>query len=210
MEEKIPQSSTVSLEEQRQQLRQGITARRDGLSPALRRRKSEAIGRSLLALSSWQAAQYICIYVHFRSEVETGILLDQALNQGKIVTVPYTLAAQHRIVPVRITDPERDLVPGFQGIPEPVPALVEQAAIDPGVIELVVVPGLVFDCQGGRLGYGGGFYDRFLAREAPQARRLGLAFGLQLVSRLPLAVHDIPMDLVISEEGVWTGKRERS
>jgi 5-formyltetrahydrofolate cyclo-ligase len=73
--------------------------------------------------------------------------------------------------------------------------------VEPSIIEVAVIPGTVFDRNGHRLGYGMGFYDRFLVR-APKAIRIGLAFSGQVVERLPTQAHDIHMDIIVTEEGV--------
>lgn len=124
------------------------------------------------------------------------------------VGVPLTLPATSRLRMVRITDPDRDLVPGYLGIAEPRPELVERAALPSGAIDLAIVPGVAFDRSGQRLGYGGGFYDRFLALEAPQALRVGLGFSVQLVERLPVLPHDMGLDLLFLENEVLTFRRE--
>mgnify|MGYP003590435843 FL=1 len=100
---------------------------------------------------------------------------------------------------VRITNPNQDLIPGYKGIPEPDPQLAHARSLPANSLEVVIIPGAVFDRRGYRLGYGGGYYDRFLALEAPQALRIGLAFDLQLVEHLPNEIHDIPMDILVTE-----------
>lgn len=80
----------------------------------------------------------------------------------------------------------------------------------PASIDVAIIPGAVFDRCGHRLGYGGGFYDRFLARMAPQATRIGLAFSCQVVDQIPSLPHDVPMDLVITEQEVLTWSRVSS
>jgi len=128
--------------------------------------------------------------------VETLPLIAHCLKKGVIVSVPLTLAGDHRLIPYAITDPNRDLAPGYCGIPEPLKTL---PLVNPASIEIVVAPGSVFDAQGGRLGYGGGYYDRFLHTAAPQALRIGLAFDLQVVEAVPLESHDEQLDYLITE-----------
>ena len=94
------------------------------------------------------------------------------------------------------TDPTTDLVPGRYDIPEPREGL---APVDPAVIDVVIVPGSAFDRAGGRIGYGGGFYDGFLRRLRPAAPRIGIGFEAQLVERVPREAHDLCVDLVVTE-----------
>ncbi|MCX5865360.1 MAG: 5-formyltetrahydrofolate cyclo-ligase [Deltaproteobacteria bacterium] len=182
--------------EERTTLRTKILAARDGLPPEERQRKSQAITERLLALPEFSASLRVFSYVSFRSEVETLPLITHCLSRGMTISVPLTLPAEHRLLAYAITDPRRDLAPGYYGILEPAEAL---PLVDPGSIEVVVVPGSVFDARGGRLGYGGGFYDRFLQTAAPQALRIGLAFDLQVVAAVPLESHDQQLDYLITE-----------
>jgi len=192
----IESTMEPAMHEIRKALRQRSLATRDRLSPEERGQKSRVITERLLALPEFAAAGSVFIFVSFRSEVETMPLIRQCLAMGKQVSVPLTLAGEHRLLAFAIRDPEQDLAPGYCGIPEPRPGLPPVA---PSAIEAAVVPGSVFSPDGGRLGYGGGYYDRFLQNEAPQALRVGLAFELQLVEALPLAEHDQPMDCLITE-----------
>ncbi len=193
----------------RRLLRQERLAARDRLDSRSRNEKSSAIHRLLLAQPVVQAATHCFLYVHFRSEVETLPLLTTLLAAGKTVSVPLTLQKEKRLLAVQITEPTSQLKPGCFGILEPDKEHVAQATINPATIELALVPGSVFDCQGGRLGYGGGFYDRFLSQDAPQAVRIGLAFALQLTDQVPLEPHDQLMDILVTEEQCYTCQRSR-
>ena len=102
------------------------------------------------------------------------------------------------MIPLLIQNPEKDLVPGYYGIPEPDPQ--KSLRVDPREIDAAVIPGSVFDIHGGRLGYGGGYYDRFLVNDAPQAKRIGLAFEMQVVENVPVQPHDQPLDILITEK----------
>jgi len=185
--------------EERTALRAHILNARDSVPAEERQRKSRAITERLLALPEFNASRSIFAYVSFRSEVETLDLIAHCLKNGVTVSVPLTLPAEHLLLAHAITDMGRDLAPGYCGIPEPLTTL---PLVDPASIEVVVVPGSVFDVHGGRLGYGGGYYDRFLQNAAPQALRIGLAFDLQIVEAVPLESHDQPLDYLITESRV--------
>jgi 5-formyltetrahydrofolate cyclo-ligase len=192
--------------DERTTLRAQTLAARDGLSAAERQQKSRAITERILALPEFNAARSVFAYVSFRSEAETLDLIAHCLKKGVTVSVPLTLVQEHRLLPYAITDPAQDLVPGYYSIPEPLQTL---PLVDPGTIEVVVMPGSVFDARGGRLGYGGGFYDRFLQGAAPQALRIGLAFDLQVVAAVPLESHDQPLDYLITETRTIHLERKR-
>ncbi|MFA6283178.1 MAG: 5-formyltetrahydrofolate cyclo-ligase [Desulfurivibrionaceae bacterium] len=182
--------------DERTALRAQILAARNNVPLEERHQKSRIITGHLLALPEFAGARNVFAYVSFRSEVETLDLITQCLSRGVNVSVPLTVVQEHRLLPYAITEPNRDLAPGYCGILEPLTTL---PLLDPASIEVVVVPGSVFDAKGGRLGYGGGYYDRFLQGEAPQALRIGLAFDLQVVEAVPLENHDQPLDYLITE-----------
>lgn len=188
------------MNEDRQALRQKILGARDGLSDKERHAKSIAAMHNFLSLPEMQQWSTLFIYVNFRSEVETLELIKRCINQGMQVAVPLVDASAVRMIPMLIKDPEHDLVPGYYNIPEPDPR--KSRRLDAGEIEAAVIPGSVFDIHGGRLGYGGGYYDRFLLHDAPQARRIGLAFELQVVYKVPLEPHDQPLDILITEKRI--------
>jgi len=178
-------------------LRNHILELRNALPLIERHAKSLLILKKLLEVEEFQKSRTIFTYVNFRSEVETIPLIRHCLQHGQQVTVPFTDRQAKRLMPYRIIDPEAELAPGYCGIPEPDPFTA--ATIDPKIIDAVILPGSVFDLRGGRLGYGGGYYDRFLANDAPQALRIGVAFEIQVIDSVPTMPHDQPMDYLITE-----------
>jgi len=188
-------------------LRKQVLARRDAQAPVLQHDKSLRIGRTLLDLPLLNNCATLLVYVAFRSEVQTLPIITTLLESGKTVAVPLTLVREKRLRSIIIKDPEKDLSPGYCGIPEPKTSLIHNKTIDPTVIDLVIAPGSVFDRQGGRLGYGGGYYDRFLAMKVPQATRIALAYELQIVDKIHLEPHDQTMDMIITENNIYTRRR---
>lgn len=172
---------------------------RDSLREDEREEKSRKVENKILVLEEIQRAQNIFIYVSFRSEVKTLHLIEELLKQGKKISVPLTYVKKKRIDAIHIEDLSKDLVPGYCGILEPHPEKIEGRVIDPLNIDVVILPGSVFDQRGGRFGYGGGFYDRFLEK-IPYAVRIGLGFELQTVDEVPLQPHDELLDYIITEE----------
>ena len=187
-----------SMAEQRKNLRAAKLAERDALSAAQREEKSKIIRDRLFDIEEVAQAKNIMIYVNFRSEVETIPLFEMLSEKQMQVTVPLTIKETHRLIAYHITDPQKELRPGYYGIPEPDASRLSPA--DPAGIDVVLVPGSVFDPHGGRLGYGGGFYDRFLADDAPQALRIALAFQAQVVDRVPVLDHDEKMHYLLTEK----------
>ena len=122
------------------------------------------------------------------------------------MTVPITRVDEKRLDAIQIQNPELDLVPGYCKIPEPKEELCLKYKTDPVDIDMILLPGSVFDERGGRFGYGGGYYDRFVS-STPRAFRIGLAFDLQIIEKAPLQSHDEILDMIITETRIIKGKR---
>lgn len=187
-------------------MRENILACRNDLSLAKQREFSDKIERKLLLQDVVLKCHVIFVYVSFRSEVQTHTLIQKLLQQGKQVVVPVTVAANKKLIPVIIHN-FNELNPGYCSILEPRPEIRATQQIFGADIDLVLLPGSVFDIRGGRMGYGGGYYDRFLANEAPQSLRIGLAYDLQVVDKIDLQAHDELVDLIVTEKRIIQGER---
>ncbi|PID74836.1 MAG: 5-formyltetrahydrofolate cyclo-ligase [Desulfobacterales bacterium] len=184
-----------------------VLIRRKRQTKAAIRRKSSIIQQKLLAMEQIKTARHIFTYSNFRSEVETGQLISALLAENKIVSVPLCNIEKRLMEAVSIEKKEQ-LAPGAWGIPEPLPAVTRTGRANPLSIDVIIMPGAVFDFRGGRFGYGGGFYDRFVAG-IPRAWRIAAAFELQLTSRLPLKDHDQLVDYIVTERRIIpTGRGE--
>ncbi|HHP50967.1 MAG TPA: 5-formyltetrahydrofolate cyclo-ligase [Moorella mulderi] len=180
-------------------LRKKMMALRRAIPEPIRQEKSRKIREKLFSLSEWQRAQRIMSYVSFGSEVDTHQVIKQALAQGKRVAVPLCIPQVKGLMAVEIEDFPGDLVPGTMGILEPKPDRIYP--VDPESLDLILVPGVAFDRSRHRLGYGAGYYDRFLSGlRRPKA--IGLAFQEQVVERIAKEGHDRPVDLIITDEEV--------
>jgi len=188
------------------QLRKDILTARNNLSKDQLKDMSKAACKNLMRQEEIKNSKTIFVYVSFRSEVETLDLIKTFLDLGKIVTVPITRVDEKRLDAIQITDLTADLVPGYCNIPEPREELCLKQRTNPEDIDSIILPGSVFDERGGRFGYGGGYYDRFVS-SIPRAFRVGLAFDLQIVKKAPLQSHDEILDLVITEKRTIKGKR---
>lgn len=186
----------IALREAKAALRQCILATRDALPPALRAAAAAAIRARLIALPSYRAADTVLLTLPFRSEWDTWALVRSALQAGKVVVLPRVEPTTRMLVLHRITDPTAKIAPGYRGIPEPAP---ECPRMDAASIDWVLVPGVAFDREGGRLGYGGGFYDRLLPLLRGGIARVGGGYALQLVDTVPSAPHDMTVDTVVTD-----------
>jgi 5-formyltetrahydrofolate cyclo-ligase len=156
---------------------------------------SVAAARNVLGLPEVAAAASVLAFASFGAEMGTDPLLQSLLDAGKTVLLPYVEAdATMRAAPISSL---ADLAPGYRGIREP-PAARAPASF----AQVAVVPGVAFDARGGRLGYGGGFYDRYLGAIAPGATVVGLCFDAQIVDEVPVEPHDRLVDVVVTEARV--------
>jgi 5-formyltetrahydrofolate cyclo-ligase len=173
-----------------------VLAERDALPEAVRIAASAAISARILERADFRAARAVLLTLPFGSEWDTVAVVRAALAAGSIVAVPRVDKASRMLELHAIADPERDVVGGYRGIPEPLPAcpLVSRETID-----FVLVPGVAFDRTGRRMGYGGGYYDRLLPLLSPRVARVAGAFDVQLVDRVPAAPHDIAVDAIVTE-----------
>ncbi|BCL61085.1 5-formyltetrahydrofolate cyclo-ligase [Desulfomarina profundi] len=188
------------------QLRKNILTTRNNLPREELLQKSDTIRQTVLNNKMIMSKNTFFVYVSFRSEVATFDLINDLLKAGKNVTVPITRTETKRLDAIRIKNLEEDLVPGYCDIPEPPESLCRTNKVDPSEIEVIILPGSVFDERGGRFGYGGGFYDRFVSA-IPKSLRVGLAFELQIVERAPLQPHDELLDLIITEKRIIAGRK---
>jgi 5-formyltetrahydrofolate cyclo-ligase len=156
----------------------------------------------LTALPEYAAAATVLCYVSFRTEVATHDLLSQMLGEGKRIVVPYCEANELHLF--RFHD-FADLSPRTLGILEPKTEL--RARDDRHVpveeINLYIIPGLAFDRQGGRLGYGKGYFDRLLSLARPDALLAAVAFECQLFDAVPVLPHDVRVDAIVTESNLY-------
>ncbi|PIE58015.1 MAG: 5-formyltetrahydrofolate cyclo-ligase [Desulfobulbus propionicus] len=187
----------------KQALRKKILTLRDKLSLEEQELKSVFITETIRSLAIYKSARTVFTYLHFRSEVQTNRLVKTILQDQKILCVPKVDPVKKRLSAVQISDPEKDVKAGYMGVPEPVKKRYTAAEVPVDSIDLIIVPGVVFDKQGNRIGYGAGYYDKFFSRQNQKGFRMGLAYALQIVSRVPVRAHDVPMECIVNEEQIF-------
>jgi len=159
---------------------------------------SLAIVKRLVDLEEIRRASTLMVYLAFGSEVITDGLILWGWGEGKRVVVPRCHPGSREMTACRI-DGFDELEKGHYGIREPKAGHVRP--VPRGEIEAVVVPAVAFDRRGCRVGYGGGYYDRFLPEE-PQAARIGAAFARQIVMAIPADSHDVTVGIIVTEAEV--------
>ena len=171
------------------ELRKEIRAKKRAMTEEEIVSKSHRLCQKFLQCDAYQNVKTIYGYLPYNQEVRTWELLEKAMEDGKRVAVPKVYGEEMRFI--YITD-FFQVSDGYCGIPEP----LEDEPIAEEKDALVLMPGLAFDREGHRIGYGGGFYDRFLSAE-PSHPTVALCYDFQLVEELPTEEFDIPVDLVI-------------
>lgn len=184
--------------ERKRELRAATLRRRDALSASEIAARSARAGARLRALSEVRAAGTIMFFVSFGSEIDTVPMIRRALEDGKQVAVPRADRCARKLMPYEVRDLPSDLAPGEYGILEPKPHL---PPVPLDGIDAVIVPAVAWSEDGFRVGYGAGYYDRFLS-QIPTAVRIGLGFELQVVSEVPHGPHDLPVNLLVTEAAV--------
>lgn len=175
--------------EARQRLRDQLKR----LSQPDRASGSAAIRAILKSQPVWESARAVLLFVPTRDEPETSPLISDALDAGKIVTLPRHVPGSDSYAACRIMNPRADLAPGRFGIPEPRP---ECPIFPMNELDFVLVPGIGFAPDGGRLGRGRGYFDRLLA--AVPGFKCGVAFDCQIAAGLPLEPHDVRLDCLLT------------
>lgn len=176
-------------------IRRTILARRNALSAQEIRRKSNEIAQSLFHREEFLNAKEVCVYLSFGSEVRTEEIIEQCSLLEKKVVVPAMVNELGDLEPAEFLGFDK-LKKTFFGIQEPFP--VKKVPIEE--ISLVIAPGVAFDMQKNRIGFGKGYYDRFLARLAHNVPIIALAFELQIVEPIEPTQNDIKMTKIITEK----------
>ena len=178
-------------EDERSLLRARLRQARAARTAQEQARDARAVAARILALTAYREAHVVMAYAAARGEIALDAVMEDALLRGKTLALPLC-TGPGRMQARRVTDLSR-LRPGRYGIPEPGPDCPELA---PVTIDLILVPGVAFDPRGGRVGQGGGYYDRFLPLS--RALRVGVCPEFALLDRVPVRAHDQRMDAVVT------------
>ncbi|MBD3674740.1 MAG: 5-formyltetrahydrofolate cyclo-ligase [Planctomycetaceae bacterium] len=189
----------MNFQDEKQALRR--QTRESRINLVHREDRSTRIQQATLGLPALRNAREIMVYVGYRSEVATQKLIRKLLQSEKTVYVPW--CEENELKLFRLESFE-ELQPGAYDIPEPPVELRDQRDRQGSAetLDLIFVPGLAFDRRGNRLGQGKGYYDRLLSAVSDECILIGLAFGVQLVEKVPTEAHDVPLDLIVTEDEV--------
>jgi len=188
----------------KQEIRKHIIEQRTELSKAQLDEKSDQIMGHLIGSGLLDNKKAISCYLSFDQEVKTNKIIDWFTQKSASLIVPYTDKKNHQLVPVLVEDRKSQLTVSAFGYPEPVYSQVTR--VDYTEIDLVLVPGLSFDENGNRVGYGKGYYDEYLSHIDERVEFVGLCFEFQWSNQIPEEPHDIKMDYIVTENGIYKTK----
>ncbi len=198
----------MTLALQKRQIRKDVLATREQLPGYIRASHDAAITGRLLALPEYRQATTVLGYMNFGSEYASELWVVQALKDGKRVALPRVNPHTNRLDLYRVDDLQSQLVQGLWGIREPVAERCERLD-DINEVEFALLPGIAFSRNGARLGYGGGFYDKLLAKHRPSLL-VAAAYGLQVVTKIPQEATDVRVDRIVTEVETITATESAS
>lgn len=178
--------------------REKISSMKAKLSEEAREEESREIHKRLFAQSVWTESTHIAMYHSVDKEVDTLEIIRKGWVDGKQIYLPKCDSQKKKLTFYRI-ESFQQLEVVYYGIPEPKPTECQELNMED--LDAIIVPGLVFDLQGYRIGYGGGYYDRFLGSLSRKKSTFSLAFPFQVVEEeLPKEAYDIPVDFLVTSE----------
>lgn len=189
---------------EKKEIRKKALQMRNKLTETYRVQADEKIFQKLISLEWYQQAQMILSYVPYKSETDTRSILKKALKDGKTVAVPKVLD-KNGIMEFYEIHSLQELIKGYQGIEEP--DITEKEPVNIGKQTdsiLMIMPGAAFDRNCNRIGYGGGFYDRYLNKHRGKLKKnIAVCYEVQLVDEIPAETLDVKPDMVLTEQHIF-------
>lgn len=182
----------------KQIIRQRIVTQREQLSAALREQHSAEIAQRIAQMPEYRSSRTVLAYMNFGAEFESEFFVRQVLADSKTLLLPKVNAATRELELYRVEDMDAQLAPGAYDIREPImERCVRQDALEQ--VDFILLPGVAFGRDGARLGYGGGFYDKLLARMPHGAALIAGAFTMQVIADIPMEATDRKIDWLVTE-----------
>ena len=179
-------------------LRKEILSKRNSIPPEVRKSKDKAIEEHLFGLAEVMAARTVFFFASFRSEVDTSGMIRRSLGEGRRVVLPRVEGKNLGLYEIKGLD---ELISGCMNIPEP-SVLTDDRRVTINDVDLVVIPGAVFDETGNRIGYGGGFYDRLLAELQKPIPIIAPTYEEQVINSVPTFAYDKKAGMIVTDRRV--------
>lgn len=173
--------------------------KRSSLSLEKRNKLSKSISDLLYKTKYYKNAKTIMAFINFGSEINTRYIIENSIDLKKSIVIPITVPETKELKVSKMLN-YSELEIGHYNILTPKDEFIR--FVNPNTIDLVLVPGLIFDKDGYRIGYGGGYYDRFLSKLDPSVPKIGICFDLQVQDTIPRNHYDIPVDFILTEKGL--------
>ena len=184
--------------EEKKNLRNVILDKRNSIDNNRKEEMDRELFNKIINLDLYKEAKNIFIYLSFGSEIDTKPIIDRALEEGKEVYIPKVYKVNREMKAIRLNSFD-DLEENSMGILEPKD---DSNFIAKENIDLIIVPGAVFDLEGNRIGYGGGYYDRFLSNIKDKRNKVVLAYDLQVVDNIEAEEHDVKVDYIVTNSRI--------
>ena len=184
----------------KKEIRQEIIGKRKNLTNEEVFEKSHLIFNNLKTLSLYENAKSVLLYMDFNNEVKTKFILDDLIGSKRTAVIPISVPRSLNMILSQVVNPEIELARSSYGILEPKPEYIRE--VDAKILDLVIVPGIAFDPEGYRIGYGGGYYDYFFGNAGEGIPSVAIAFDLQLIEEAPRDSYDRPVDFIVTESRI--------
>lgn len=182
----------------KKEIRKEIISTRNSVDMIIRQKWDKTIFENLINSNFYNEAKSIFIFISYGSEVDTIRIIEHSLKTGKEVYVPKTYKDIKEMKAVKITN-LTNMVKDKMGILEPID--VSKDSIGES-FDLIIMPGVAFDFFGNRIGYGGGYYDKYLSSYKEKTEKVALAYHMQLLNKIETEEHDIKVDYIITEKNI--------
>jgi len=196
----------IILAEDKRVLRKNMISRRQAFTGSKKAEANRKIYDNILSLQAFEKAGHIHAYVSTPSEADTYGIMEYILHLSsqKHLFLP-RVTGEGTMEFFEVTDLNRDLKVGYKGITEPVAPIERASNQSP---EIILVPGVAFDKNFNRMGYGKGFYDRYLALRGQKSLKVGVCYSFQLLQEIPCEENDVKMDIIVTDDGIWTKEKD--
>lgn len=186
--------------ESKEYLREKYLTARSEISQSKINKWSQKIKNNFLKLPQLTNVKKIMAYASMRNEIKTFPLMKELLIQNYLLYLPYTIKEINDLGVSKIKNLNSELEKGVYGVQEPISKIRGNEI--PSDIDLIIIPGACFSLSGYRIGYGGGYYDRFLSKHAENALKVGFCYEQFILNSIPAEEHDIPVDIIITENEI--------